>query len=149
MSQWEHEERCRLREAYKLAQAAYEDALEEGSSADLHQAIEGREGALATLEAWENHVTQVIQAPSGMVAVFERRDGLEEHIPVSYLGLHRSGRVYPYIFVGNCLARRPTSYPNFLRVDFAGLMQTREAALDDIGREHTEPAPRNSALWPD
>jgi hypothetical protein len=144
MSHWEHEQRCRLKDAYEAARAEYEDALEEDSPKDLGAIMERLEETQAALEGWDDHVTQVVPAPSGMVAVFERRDGLEELIPVGYIALTRSGRVSPYIFEGNCQARRPTSYPNFLRVDY---QLPGEVALSDIGHERTEPAPRNLALW--
>jgi len=143
MSLWEYEERCRLNDAYQAALLEFEQSLNDG---DLKDAKERLEETQIRLEAWDGHVVQVIPSPSGMVAVFERRDGLEELIPVSYLALQRSGRVVPYIFTGNCQPKVPTHFASFLRIDFKELLGSGEVALADIGREETEPA-EEMPIW--
>lgn len=126
---------------------------------DLHDAIRFGSGDLISLRTqlnaardelhtWQNTITQVFAAPVGMVAVFERRDTFEEYIPVAFLALHRSGRVLPYILVGNCESKVPSDYPNYLRIDFAQLMGA-EVPLEAAATEVFElaPAPKEAA-WP-
>lgn len=143
MSSWEYEERCRLNDAYQVALVEFEQALNDG---DLRAAKERLEETQTRLEVWDGHIVQVIPAPSGMVAVFERRDGREELIPVSYLGLQRSGRVLPYMFTGNCQSKVPTNFSSFLRIDFKEFLGSGEVALCDIGNEETVPA-EEMPIW--
>ena len=143
------ERRCRLESAVKEAEFELNDAIKYGSDdlLDLrHKLNEARD----ELYAWRNEILQVFSPPAGMVAVFERRDSLEEYIPVSFLALHRSGRVLPYILVANCESKVPSDYPNFLRIDQASAM-TDEVPLEFIATEFAELAPRKPALeleWP-
>lgn len=145
MSEWERQERCRLDAAYRAALDAFELALGVGKG-DVQAARELLDVTQLALEDWDNHVVQVIPAPIGMVAVFERRDGLEEVIPVSYIALHRSGRTAPYMFMGNCQPKAPAQFSSFLRVDFRHLMGAGEVAFSEVGMEETEPFLEN-ALW--
>jgi hypothetical protein len=118
MSREDDENRCRLESAIKELERDLDDAIKYGTG-DLIQLRTQLNAAREALYEWRNQITQVFAAPAGMVAVFERRDTLEEYIPVSFLALHRSGKVFPYIFVGNCESQIPSDYPNFLRIDFA------------------------------
>ena len=133
MSQFEHEHRCRLESALQAAEDVLDDAIR-SPKGDADAARRGIDIAQARLDDWDQQIVQVTPAPNGMVAVFERRDGLEEHIPVSYLALHRSGRVYPYIFVGNCESMLPQYAPNFLRIDHRW-MHDGELSFSDLGHE--------------
>lgn len=148
MSRFEQKERCRLKEAYREAQEAFNDALGDMDS-DLAASKHAVEEALSQLEAWENYVVQIIAAPLGMVAIFERRDGHEEVIPVSYLALHRSGRVAPYVFMGNCQAQQPSHAASFLRIDFSHFLISNEVPFSDIAREETEPVVASMEVWPE
>lgn len=146
MSQWEHEQRCRLEDVYQGALAEFERALQFGKG-DIEASKERLDSAQSALDEWDEHVVQVIPAPIGMVAVFERRDGREEVIPVSYIGLQRSGRVTPYMFMGNCQPRIPTQFSSFLRIDFKNLMGSGEVAFSEVGREVTEPISEEEVSW--
>lgn len=146
MSQWEHEQRCRLADDYRDALEGLERALESGRG-DIHGAKAALEEAQMALDEWDEHIVQVIPAPTGMVAVFERRDGREELIPVSYIGLQRSGKVMPYMLMGNCQPKTPTQFASFLRVDFNNLMGSGEVAFSEVGREATEPVSEKDVLW--
>lgn len=133
MSQFEHEERCRLESELRSAEDELDVAIQ-SRKGDPEAARRRIDAAQAELDVWDRQIIQVSPAPNGMVAVFERRDGLEEHIPVSYLALHRSGRVYPYIFVGNCESILPQYAPNFLRIDHNWMMNG-EVSLSEIAHE--------------
>lgn len=146
MSRWEVEERCRLHDAYQNSLLELERSVGD-TACDIEKVRARFDEAQAKLEAWDGHVVQVIPAPMGMVAVFERRDGLEELIPVSYLGLQRSGRVAPYIFTGNCQSKIPTNFASFLRIDFQDFLGAGEVSFSEIGRESTEPAPEDQPIW--
>jgi hypothetical protein len=126
------EQRCRLETALHEAEDALDDTLIRGG--DVEAARLALNLAQADLDAWGKQILQVIPAPIGMVAVFERRDGQEEHIPVSYLALHRSGRVLPYIYIGNCEPLMPAHAPNFLRVDHHWPPEP-SLSISEIGRE--------------
>lgn len=133
----EREERCRLESAVTLAQRQLDGAIS-SNSPDLVKLRTKLNTAHDALVTWDHHVLQVFSPPAGMVAVFEREDGLEEYIPVGYLGLTRSGRVFPYLFMGNCESKVPSDYPNFLRIDFASTM-VGDVPFEFLG---TEMAPR-------
>lgn len=151
MSPWEYEHRCRLKKAYRKAQEELQTALErpvgESTGEDVTILQVNLELAQLELEAWEEEVTQVSSPPVGMVAVFERRDGMEEVIPVSYMGLQRCGRVVPYIYVGNCESKIPTQFPNFLRIDFNHLMGRGEVAPTEVMADLTERVREEDVAW--
>jgi hypothetical protein len=143
--QWEHEQRCKL-------EGDYQDALDDFERSLVHLrgdpilAKERLDAAQEALDGWDEHVVQITPAPAGMVAVFERKDGLEEVIPVSYIGLQRSGRAVPYILLGNCEPKVPTRFSTFLRIDFSHLMGG-EFALTEVGNEETERIPNGEPPW--
>ena len=130
---FEREEQCRLESAARLSQKMLDDAIHRGSG-DLISLRSNLNRAREDLRVWGDHVLQVFSPPAGMVAVFEREDGLEEYIPISYLGLTRGGRVYPYMLLGNCESKMPADYPNFLRIDNVHVM-TNEVAFEVMGTE--------------
>lgn len=129
--------RDRLAAAVHVAIDHFEHVLTrmDGSPTEAKKRLDA---AQAALDAWDNHILQVISPPHGMVAVFERSDGLEEVIPVSYLARHRSGRVLPYIYVGNCEPKTPVQYATFLRIDFQPMM-AGEVDLGVEGKEDMSP----------
>lgn len=133
VSQFELEERCRLESALSSAEDALDAAIQ-SRGGDVEGARRVLDLAQAKLDRWDSQVVQVSPAPAGMVAVFERQDGLEEHIPVSFLALHRSGRVLPYIYVGNCEQELPYRSPNFLRIDHTWMYQG-EVSMGDIAEK--------------
>jgi peptidoglycan/xylan/chitin deacetylase (PgdA/CDA1 family) len=135
-------DRCRLEAAITAAQRLLDAAIKHNSP-DLVRLRTELNAAHEALVAWDYHVVQVFSSPAGMVAVFEREDGLEEYIPVSYLGLTRSGRVFPYLFMGNCESKIPSDYPNFLRIDFASTMGG-EVPFEFLGTEMA-PGPEKEA----
>lgn len=142
MLRWEYDHRCRLEADHRKALDGFKLALD--SSGDLEGARRRLDRAQEELFTWDEHVVQVSSPPQGMVAVFERRDGLEELIPVSYLGLQRSGRVVPYILLGNCEPKVPSHIQTFLRIDFKHFMAGEVALLEASA---TEPTPNVEELW--
>lgn len=147
------EERCRLKSEIEEARKDLDDCLKYGDG-DLVKARTRLNRAYDNLSAWESTITQVFSPPAGMIAVFEREDGMEEYLPVVYLALHHSGKVLPYVMTGNCESRVPSDFPNFLRIDRAETM-AGEVPFEFMATEHNgtkqEPRPRATrqgmAVW--
>lgn len=143
MWQADRAERSRLESAIHAAQSLLDGAIKHNSP-DLVRIRNQLNAAHEALVSWDHHVVQAFSPPVGMVAVFEREDGLEEYIPVSYMGLTRSGRVFPYLLLGNCESKIPSDFSTFLRIDFTSTMEG-EVPFELLGTEMAPHEPEKEA----